>query len=674
MQIFEFHFNPRAKEDRFFSTFAYEPENMYEKRLGNLYAVAELKNALPSNSKLPENLAKAAKERYYTFSFKTQERAASEALKKANEFLTEEVKKENVSWLENLNFALLSINPIRNKISNGAGNYDLIFTKTGDIKILLLRAGRIIDIGKNLDLQEIDPYPLKIFFNIVQGQLAENDLLLVVTKELYSFFAREKILEKISQLKSANPVRSGVSNEVNDKNLKGIFSPLYLQKKETPLISGICFLVSFSEEKPEGKKILLQKKKDFFFSKIYDILEKPLKALKRYSGFFKKYGKKESKEEIAKHPVPFRGILTTAERYGIKSADIKKQLILIVFLFIFLLFGYLMFKSSGLKNNSLLDIQEMAVQAQQLLMNSEKEKANEILKEAWKKILPLTKKSKNKEIVALKDSLQKTLEGLNNLERIESPNLFYELEADKIDFQPEKTALIEDALYLYNPSSLKVFILNLQEKAGSSFEADRNVDFILEAEKEAVLFSKPDIISHFTEEGWQEVNIKLPENNFSFDDSNSYFSDIYFLDGKKCEIVKYFHLENYEWGYSQPWVKEKKEGPCLGIKSMKVAGEVWLLNQDNSTDSYYKGNYQKTLVLNTFPFIENIAGIETLSEIPYLYLLEPSQKRIIIADKEGKIIKQILSEKFDDLKDFAISKDGKIIWVLNGLKIYQINL
>jgi len=197
MQLFEFHFNPKLKEDYFFDSFVYEPENAYEKKLGSLYLAGDLQNALPFNSKFLDNLAQIIKKNYYNSwgQFPQTgtvpiEKALSESLKKANDFLAEEVKKENVSWLGNLNFAVLSIKDL-----------NLCFTKTGNLKILLIRGGQIIDIGKNLDLQEIEPYPLKIFFNVVSGKLIQNDTILVLTKKIFDFFTQQNILDKISKVK-----------------------------------------------------------------------------------------------------------------------------------------------------------------------------------------------------------------------------------------------------------------------------------------------------------------------------------------------------------------------------------------------------------------------------------------------------------------------------------------
>ncbi len=82
MRIFELHFNPEAKEDLIFDSFCYEPENVYEKRLGSLYMVGELRNTLPQNSRLLDNIAQVIKGKYYAFPLQTVEQSFKESLRK----------------------------------------------------------------------------------------------------------------------------------------------------------------------------------------------------------------------------------------------------------------------------------------------------------------------------------------------------------------------------------------------------------------------------------------------------------------------------------------------------------------------------------------------------------------------------------------------------------------
>ena len=110
MQIFELHFGKKNKNEVIFDAFCYVPEHFHEKRLGSLFVVSELKNPLPQTSKLTDRIFQAIKTRFYTLSVNSSSSALAEGLKTTNEYLTEEVRKENVAWLGNLSLAVVSIN------------------------------------------------------------------------------------------------------------------------------------------------------------------------------------------------------------------------------------------------------------------------------------------------------------------------------------------------------------------------------------------------------------------------------------------------------------------------------------------------------------------------------------------------------------------------------------
>jgi len=375
MQIFELHFNPNLKKDQIFDSFVYEPENTYEKNLGSLYIVGELQNGLPQNSKLLDNLAKVIKKNYYTFSIKSPEKALSQCLKKANQFLADEVKKENVSWLGNLNLTAVSLSDL-----------NLTFTKTGELKILLLRGGEIIDIGKNLDLKEIEPYPLKIFLNVISGKLIQDDKILVLTKEVFEFLFQQNLLVKIAE-----------TENINSKKIKEILPASLFTKDEGSKISGICFLIVLATESKKEEKsqpILFQNEKKFSFSKFNPVkycfaVISPLAKLFNWVKFPKIIKKpKLPKLNLPRIKIPRPGPIIEKFR---PKANIKKKLILLVLLVSVLVLGFLIFKKAGeiretgLKK-SLSEIQKKVNQAEGFLIFKNEEEANALLKEAWTEI------------------------------------------------------------------------------------------------------------------------------------------------------------------------------------------------------------------------------------------------------------------------------------------------
>ncbi len=604
MQIFEFHFNPK-KDDLAFDSFVYEPENIYEKRLGSLYLIGEIKNATPQSSNFLNKLAKKIQKSYYKLASKSPEKALSESLKKANSFLSEEVKNDNVGWLGNLNLAVLSIKKQK-----------LNFTQTGDIKILLIRQKQITDISKKLEFQEIEPYPLKIFSNTISGKLTQKDLLLVLTKKVFEFFKEKSIIQKIAELE-----------EFNQKEIKRTIPSNLFNKGEGSKISGICFLILLKEKIfSESKKQIFASQKKVSFSKIFQPIIKPLVKVKETSLSKikkitpslkrKKETKKTKKSERKRNKEKGKlqeNIITILVQFRkfIRAFKIKRNIILIVFLASILLLGFLMFKGAQQSKeievkNTLKEIEKKVSKAENFLVFKEENQAKPLLKEAWEEIIPLTEKETGlkSEIITLKESIEKKLKDLNNFNEIGNPEI--------ADLSPD-------------------------------------------------LFSSP-----------SSSQVNPPQFDFNFDSSVSYLSNLYFLDKKTCEIVKYKGLGNNNWGPPVKWIKDK--GPCSNPKSMAIDGSIWLLNGDNSLLRYHQGSFEEKIEFDFFPYSENITQIETKKELPYLLLLEPIKKRVIITDKKGKIVKQFYSEKFDELKDFEISDNGKIIYLLNGSKVYQIKI
>ena len=621
MQILELHFNDKSKEDNFFYSSAYEPRQIYEKKLGALYLVGELKNGPPSNNRLLDSLASVIKKRYYALSNRSQEKSISESLKNANQFLSEEVKKDNVSWLGNMNAAFLSIK-----------DFNLIFSKTGDIKIFLFRSGEITDIGKNLDNQEIEPYPLKVFFNIVSGKLIKDDTVAVFTKEIYNFFLKENLLKKISQL-----------DLMNEKKIKEMLAP-YLAKENGIKIPGICLLAVLSDD-PEAKgqkEIFFQEEEKFSFAAIFSPLAKPLKFIKKKIGFLGKISdmfkgsKTPPRRQAGRRPVKSNQRRKQIEKARFKFPSIaelkklienpvhKRNIILILIMIAFLSFGFLIFQS----------------------------RKGDVIEN-----IPTT--SENNSAAAENEAV--------NLQNI---NLVYEISPGETNFNPQKILLAGENIYLHEPATSKIYRVNLKEKTGNFVPQNPNFNLAAALDDSILVYLKPDTVFLAQNEKWQEVKIQaVPGTEFS--QLSSYSSNLYFLDSQKCEVVRYLYKKS-EWISPQNITVKKDNHSCPGAKAMAIDGYVWILNQDNSIDGYYKGVFQKTISLNVSPSVKNITKIETQTDIPYLYLLEPEGKRLIIVAKDGQFVRQIENEILGNSKDIAVSADGKIIWILSGLKIYQI--
>ena len=687
MRVLEFHFNPKLRPGLIFDSFCYEPGNVYERRMGNLYLTGALRNILPQNVNFLDKLAKVIQKEYYRSSIIKPEKALKESLKEANEFLEQIAKKGDVSWLGNLSFAALSLK-----------NYQLNFTKIGDLKIFLLRGGKLVDIDKKLKFEEILPWPLKVFGNIVSGKLGQDDVILISTKEVTDFLKKSNLLPEITKLAP-----------FNEEGLKQIFD----KKKEDVLkISGICLALILSEEVKAGetaetpfrfpyqpvssrtaKQVITPQTypKEFNLREAFTpLINTFIKIRESLFARFKELIKKprlrppteylKEKREFPKLRVPKLSIPRLSIKFPLK----RRALILILALILLLCVGFFIAQFKEEKElkeyqNTLQEIQEKFNQAETLLVletPQTEEEANLLLRESWKEISPLSEiaprlpKDFQNEVSSLKERISEILFELNKMETIEEPELF--LDFNHRGFTPHRILSFEDEFYFFSPYSQNLFKIDSNNRS-QLIEVARTFNFAFPVDEVILFFSKPDQLTILSAERLFSGTLEKPYEDFSLDSLSMFREHLYFLDKNSGEIIRYPYLGDLKWGSPEMWLVEK-EKKAVGAKSLAIDGSVWVLNENDSLSLYHRGSLEKEISLEIFPEPEDFKKIFTSLTLPYLYLLEPAQGRIVILDKDGEIVKQFQSQKFDNLFDFSISEDGKTIYLSTGLKVYQIKL
>ncbi len=686
MRVFEFHFNPpstdsgRAKQtpDLIFDSFCFEPENLYEKRLGSLYMVGILKNALPQNVRFLDNLAKVIKEKYYQFASSSPEKSLKSGLRKTNEYLEKIARTGDVSWLGNISFGVISLK-----------NYELNFTKVGDLKLFLLRKGQIIDIDKNLNFGDIEPYPLKIFGNIVSGKLAENDTILVLTKEVVEVFLKENLMAEIT--------------EGDPKKLKQVLNG---KKEALAKTSGVCLLISLTKEvfsptkeafgQTKHLKIFSLKK---VFSPLLKIFKMPKVSFKIKEGAFKLKKPKIPQFKLPQIKLPYLKI--KIPKIKIPSFYLEKRITLVLLLILFLISGFFIFQKLEEKQlktyqAELNQIKEKVSQADSYLLISQtnpqaEKKANALLRESLEEISPLANLALTfpsdfaNQVLTLKNDISENLLKLSKLKVIEDIQPIFQFNAR--EFIPQRIISDSKNLYFFSPYSENIFevnekgegkVLSIAKKINSAILLSDSIARATatggdEAIASSILFfSKPDQLINFQEGNFQTLApLQTPYSDFNFNVLASFQSNLYFLDNQNGKIIRYPYLGNLQWGAPQSWLSSAIKN-AADFKSIAVDGSLWVLGEENVIGRYYAGNLRNSLKIDIFPVPKELSKIFTTLQLPYLYFLEPAQKRIVILNKSGQIIAQYQSEKFDNLLDFSVSVNGKTIYLLNGLKVYKV--
>jgi hypothetical protein len=204
----------------FCETFSYQPENIKEMVLGNLYAAGQLQFGSSAPSHILNLLSAIIKREYYSRPKRKAMSSLKEGLKKANASISDLIKGSESDWLDKINFVCIAI----------AGN-NLYFTKIGEARVMLLRDGKMTDLSKNLIAESDNASPQKIFQSIAAGKICPADQIILTTADVFKHIP-QKGLKQILERKEIAQLEK-LLRETKDISPQGIIVIEAAAEKET---------------------------------------------------------------------------------------------------------------------------------------------------------------------------------------------------------------------------------------------------------------------------------------------------------------------------------------------------------------------------------------------------------------------------------------------------------
>ena len=149
-----------------------------------------------------------------------------------------------------------------------------------------------------------------------------------------------------------------------------------------------------------------------------------------------------------------------------------------------------------------------------------------------------------------------------------------------------------------------------------------------------------------------------------------YLDFIYEVDkGKVTKFVKNGDkLEGSLWAQSDDF---------NNVIGMAVNVSIFIAKNDGTVLSYTRGVKDNFSVIDLDKPMSKITGITADINNDRLYIADAGNKRVVVIDNKGNLIKQILNvnqDVWDDIKSIGINSDATRLYVLNGSKIYEVSL
>ncbi|MFA4830764.1 MAG: hypothetical protein WC862_04815 [Patescibacteria group bacterium] len=306
-------------------------------------------------------------------------------------------------------------------------------------------------------------------------------------------------------------------------------------------------------------------------------------------------------------------------------------------------------------------------------------KAFELLKEAEKNISQLSRESKEEKTKAdeLAVEVEKSLMKLRKI-KIVPP----EIVSDVAKFRPEANtsnlAAIDEKLIIYGDNDNYLYVID-QDTGTVDARQHTAIPNLLAAstpkEHDMIVFlAANNTIAQLDKNSFtlSTKDISFPQSGTTANGIFIYNRRIYTLDPKTNQVYKHNPTQT---GYDRGSAWIKTAGANLeGAVSLAVDGDIFVLKQNGEILKFVSGDKQNFVVSGLDPALENPAAIWTYNDVLNIYILEPKNKRVVVLNKEGKLLQQYTAAEWQNPTGMVVDEIGGIVYVLDENKVYKFSI
>ena len=326
-------------------------------------------------------------------------------------------------------------------------------------------------------------------------------------------------------------------------------------------------------------------------------------------------------------------------------------------------------------NNQVQTIIDKKNAADASVIYGDNEKAMILLQEAKDIIntLPNSSKSEQDKIMELNEETNASLMKLRKLSVV-NPHIIADFTQINPESQVEKLAMIDEMLIAYGYDDINLYKVNTITK-GVEQILHNTIPRLIAAdtpkENDKIIFvTGKEAVAEYNKEvsNLSKLDIAFPYNNTNITDLVIYNLRAYVLDSANNQVYRHNPTQT---GYDKgtDWIKEPAD--LSDATSITIDGDIYVLKQSGDIYKFQGGDKIDFNITGLDPKLENPNKIWTYNDVENIYILESTNKRVVILDKEGKMLNQYTATEWQRPTGMIVDEPGKTIYVLDSNKVYK---
>ncbi|MBI2410309.1 MAG: hypothetical protein HYV32_00235 [Candidatus Kerfeldbacteria bacterium] len=280
----------------------------------------------------------------------------------------------------------------------------------------------------------------------------------------------------------------------------------------------------------------------------------------------------------------------------------------------------------------------------------------------------------------LANVISSQLKRVNNVITLDNPTPVLDFTKIHPSIQLGHTILLGASVYAFDQNSASAYRGNLEDKGVSVTISDSSTGGRVTAAAKASLGTGVTTLSNNTfaifnpvEEALNPLDLKYKNAaDHTFTDIRVFGTRLYTLDTKSNQIFRHSPT-NGIFGEAIPWIDDDNIDIRNAV-SFAIDGEIFVLNSDATVTRLAGGAKKDFALAQIDPALTSAEKMYTDENTSNLYVLDAKGQRVIVFDKNGKLVAQYTSSTFTNLKDMIVDETNKKMYLLNDAQVYEVQL